>query len=322
MGPHPAVAAIRLAVRRVLHDVLTDHTDRPHGLRPARPRAPAPPRPRPARRRSCSWPAPAAPTPWRSPPPSPSRPPSSASGPAASPSTTASSPAPTCAPPKSPLRLPRLGLDPVESVAVTVGRDGGPEAAARDARYAALDAAAERHGAAAVLLGHTRDDQAETVLLGLARGSGIRSLSGMAAVSGAGRPLPPPLPPARPADRPQGLHGPVAARLGRPAQRRPRLHPLPAAPRGPARPGEGARQGRRRGPRPYRPALPRRRRRPRHLGRRGRAPPYGTRRACWSAPSSTPCRPPYAAGSCAGPPSRPVRPPVRSSPGTSRKSTG
>ena len=68
---------------------------------------------------------------------------------------------------------------------MTVGRDGGPEAAARDARYAALDAAAERHGAAAVLLGHTRDDQAETVLLGLARGSGIRSLSGMAAVSGA-----------------------------------------------------------------------------------------------------------------------------------------
>jgi tRNA(Ile)-lysidine synthase len=85
-------------------------------------------------------------------------------------------------------RLAALGLDPVETVAVRVGRAGGPEAAARDARYAALDEAAERHGAAAVLLGHTRDDQAETVLLGLARGSGIRSLSGMAAVSGtAGR---------------------------------------------------------------------------------------------------------------------------------------
>lgn len=85
-------------------------------------------------------------------------------------------------------RLAAMDLGPAEAVAVHVGREGGPEAAARDARYAALDAAAERHGAAAVLLGHTRDDQAETVLLGLARGSGIRSLSGMAAASGpAGR---------------------------------------------------------------------------------------------------------------------------------------
>jgi tRNA(Ile)-lysidine synthase len=61
---------------------------------------------------------------------------------------------------------------------------GGPEGAARAARYAALDDVAERCSAAAVLLGHTRDDQAETVLLGLARGSGARSLAGMAAVSG------------------------------------------------------------------------------------------------------------------------------------------
>ncbi|KAF4409467.1 tRNA lysidine(34) synthetase TilS [Streptomyces lycii] len=83
-------------------------------------------------------------------------------------------------------RMRDLGLDPVDAVSVDVGREGGPEAAARDARYAALDAAAERHGAAAVLLGHTRDDQAETVLLGLARGSGTRSLSGMAVVSGEG----------------------------------------------------------------------------------------------------------------------------------------
>ncbi len=73
-----------------------------------------------------------------------------------------------------------LGLDPVEVVAVQVGAAGGPEAAARTARYAALEDAARRHDAAAVLLGHTLDDQAETVLLGLARGSGARSLSGMA----------------------------------------------------------------------------------------------------------------------------------------------
>ena len=73
-----------------------------------------------------------------------------------------------------------LGLDPVEVVAVEVGADGGPEAAARAARHEAFVAVASRHGAAAVLLGHTLDDQAETVLLGLARGSGARSLAGMA----------------------------------------------------------------------------------------------------------------------------------------------
>ena len=73
-----------------------------------------------------------------------------------------------------------LDLDPVEVVTVDVTAGGGPEGAARTARYAALAAVSERHAAAALLLGHTLDDQAETVLLGLARGSGARSLAGMA----------------------------------------------------------------------------------------------------------------------------------------------
>ena len=73
-----------------------------------------------------------------------------------------------------------LGLDPVDVVRVAVpDSPTGPEDAARTARYAALADAATRHTAALVLLGHTRDDQAEQVLLGLARGSGARSLSGM-----------------------------------------------------------------------------------------------------------------------------------------------
>ena len=77
-----------------------------------------------------------------------------------------------------------LGLDPVIVRAVLVGAAGGPEAAARHARYAALVTAAAEIGAGRVFLGHTLDDQAETVLLGLARGSGASSLKGMESVSG------------------------------------------------------------------------------------------------------------------------------------------
>ena len=75
-----------------------------------------------------------------------------------------------------------LGCVEAQVLCVDVGTAGGPEAAARTARYEALDAA---RGDAPVLLAHTLDDQAETVLLGLGRGSGARSIAGM-------RPLDPP----------------------------------------------------------------------------------------------------------------------------------
>ncbi|WP_326598393.1 tRNA lysidine(34) synthetase TilS [Streptomyces sp. NBC_01803] len=164
MGPHPAVAAIRLAVRRVLHDVLSDSL-------PGRP---------PLVLVACSGGADsmalASALAFEAP-----RLGVRAGGITVDHGLQAGSDVRAH---EVAERLTDLGFDPVDTVAVTVGRAGGPEAAARAARYAALDDAAERHGATAVLLGHTRDDQAETVLLGLARGSGTRSLAGMAAVSG------------------------------------------------------------------------------------------------------------------------------------------
>jgi tRNA(Ile)-lysidine synthase len=68
-----------------------------------------------------------------------------------------------------------LGCVDAQVLCVRVGNEGGPEAAARAARYAALGAYRE----GPVLLAHTLDDQAETVLLGLGRGSGARSIAGM-----------------------------------------------------------------------------------------------------------------------------------------------
>jgi tRNA(Ile)-lysidine synthase len=76
-------------------------------------------------------------------------------------------------------KLNQIGITEAWSKKVKVGTKGGPEAAARDARYQALESIRIESKSDFIVLGHTANDQAETVLLGLTRGSGSRSLSGM-----------------------------------------------------------------------------------------------------------------------------------------------
>ena len=80
--------------------------------------------------------------------------------------------------------LAALGFEEVVVKKIAVGKAGGPEAAARTARYTALETIRQKTKSNFVVLGHTSSDQAETVLLGLVRGSGSKSLSGMSEKTG------------------------------------------------------------------------------------------------------------------------------------------
>ncbi len=80
--------------------------------------------------------------------------------------------------------LAALGFEEVVVKKIAVGKAGGPEAAARTARYTALESLRQKTKSNFVVLGHTASDQAETVLLGLVRGSGSKSLSGMSEKTG------------------------------------------------------------------------------------------------------------------------------------------
>jgi tRNA(Ile)-lysidine synthase len=80
--------------------------------------------------------------------------------------------------------LTALGFQEVLVKKVSVGKAGGPEAAARIARYTALETLRQQTKSHFIVLGHTSSDQAETVLLGLVRGSGSKSLSGMSEKTG------------------------------------------------------------------------------------------------------------------------------------------
>ena len=189
-------------------------------------------------------------------------------------------------------QMAALGADETASIRVEVEAEGqGLEAAARQARYAVLEEIADRYGSHTVLLGHTLDDQAETVLLGLTRGSGARSLAGMRRVFGVFRR---PLLDLTRAQTEQACRRPGHRLVDRPGQRRPAVHPVAGPPRRAAAARERARPGRRPGPGPHRRPAARRRRAPRPPRRDGVRRPARRRcpsRRCsaWLRPSARGC---------------------------------
>ena len=82
----------------------------------------------------------------------------------------------------------RLGVpfltEVVDTPATMIETGAGAETAARNLRYHALRAAAERLGADLIALGHIADDQVETVLMHLFRGASINGMAGMASIDG------------------------------------------------------------------------------------------------------------------------------------------
>ena len=271
----------------------------------------------PATSRSSS-PAAGAPTRSRCSRPPSSRRAASRGGSSAPPSTTASRTARPSARARWSAQMAALGVDETVAVRVRVEASGqGPEAAAREARYAVLEEVAERFGAPVVLLGHTLDDQAETVLLGLTRGSGGRSLAGMRpAFDRFRRPL---LDVTRAeteaACRPRAWTCWTDPHNADPAFTRvPGPHRRDAGARARARPG------RRRDPRPHRQPAPGR--------RRSRSTPSPRRRTTSSRPTAScpsagwrPC-PTRCGCACSGwPPCAPVRSPATSATATSSPST-
>src|SRR3954453_260833 len=331
MGPHPAVAAIRLAVRRVLHDILNDH----HASADRRVSGEQGPHERPSSPLvlvACSGGA-------------------DSMGLASALAFEARKlairaggvtvdhglqPGSDLRAEEVVLRLRELGLDPVDSTAVTVGPEGGPAASGLGAPHAARGPPPGRPPPPPA---RPRPNATAPPPSCSATPATTRPKPSCSASPAAPAPARCPAWPLFPGARgpPAVIAGPSSNSTGRSPARPAWSSPCPSGttrttPTPPTRaPGcatkacppwrrRSAKESSR--PSPVRPSSPATTPTPSTPGPARPRPPYATPPASWSAPSSTPCRPPCAAASCARRPSRRAPRPVRSSPGTSRRSTG